>query len=418
MSTWVVEVRHADTQECRQYGFDRSPVRVGRSPLNELPLVYPFVSHSHGVFHFTDAGVEYVDLGSTNGSFVGTQRLEKNRPMRLDSAAELRIGRLTVRVSANAVSKRTHHSYAFPAMVPDAPSPDNTAPLMPPAPAQPSVSAGGPSVRSEQQPLSVAYAAYRQGFQHVLGALRKELQTVPESQRPAWFATMQAGFPALAHEPEFVALSAGTLQQPKSEANLARTRSPRPDGGPPRGSPAAQLMTGRLWQIADRCLRSFVELRRGHDHFLGEMGISVSRESTRLSGLTDADAVMKYLLEPNAEPNRVDELSRAFADVMTHQVALLNAALSGARSLLSDLHPERIETQAAGVGVFLGRLVGHDARWEHYRRTHLELLEEKALALALFGKEFARAYTAIMGRRPAPAPASLSADSTPVGLSR
>jgi len=381
MSTWVVEVRHADTQECRQYGFDRSPVRVGRSPLNELPLVYPFVSHSHGVFHFTDAGVEYVDLGSTNGSFVGTQRLEKNRPMRLDSAAELRIGRLTVRVSANAVSKRTHHSYAFPAMVPDAPSPDNTAPLMPPAPAQPSVSAGGPSVRSEQHPLSVAYAA--------------------------WFATMQAGFPALAHEPEFVALSAGTLQQPKSEANLARTRSPRPDGGPPRGSPAAQLMTGRLWQIADRCLRSFVELRRGHDHFLGEMGISVSRESTRLSGLTDADAVMKYLLEPNAEPNRVDELSRAFADVMTHQVALLNAALSGARSLLSDLHPERIETQAAGVGVFLGRLVGHDARWEHYRRTHLELLEEKALALALFGKEFARAYTAIMGRRPAP-----------VGLSR
>ncbi|HEY8090582.1 MAG TPA: FHA domain-containing protein, partial [Polyangiaceae bacterium] len=48
--------------------FDRSPVRIGRSSLNELQIQAPFVSQYHAVIEYDGTRLTLRDLGSTNGT--------------------------------------------------------------------------------------------------------------------------------------------------------------------------------------------------------------------------------------------------------------------------------------------------------------------------------------------------------------
>jgi predicted component of type VI protein secretion system len=50
--------------------FTNSPVRIGRSPLNNLVLDDPWVSQHHGLVHFTGVEAHYSDLGSKNGTVI------------------------------------------------------------------------------------------------------------------------------------------------------------------------------------------------------------------------------------------------------------------------------------------------------------------------------------------------------------
>jgi type VI secretion system protein len=107
--------------------------------------------------------------------------------------------------------------------------------------------------------------------------------------------------------------------------------------------------------------------------------------------------VLAYLLDPG-HPGRAAELQRAFADLMVHQVALLNGVVEGARALLSRVGPEAIEAEAPS-SVLPGPLRA-PALWKAFEARFKEIFEEEsAITDALFGAEFARAYSGMVGQR-------------------
>lgn len=251
-----------------EYLFAHSPVRVGRSLLNDLTLDYTFVSHCHGMFYFTDDRLEFVDVGSTNGSFVHGSRLATNQRIRLETKATLTIGAL---------------------------------------------------------PLSVRLES------------RVESSTEARSDERS----------TLLHE-----------------------------------------------QFA----RSFLELRRGQHQLMAALGLPPPTHGELLA-LDTPRALLAYLLDPAASSARVDELSRAHADLMRHQVALVSALAAGARELVDELSPRHLAPRGVGGFVsWLARLFGHDERWSMLERKVDELREEGALAGVLMGRSFARAYAAALGK--------------------
>lgn len=250
------------------YRFAHSPVRVGRSLLNDVALDYAFVSHCHGMFYFTDDLVEFVDVGSTNGSFLGGMRLAVNQRIRLSPPATVTIGalRLVVRLS--------------------------------------------PRVQSYDTPIS--------------------------SDAPST-------------------------------------------------------------QLCEQFALSFLELRRGQQQLIGALGLPPPTRG-ELQALDTPRALLAYLSDPAASTERIHELSRAHADLMRHEVALVSALAAGARELLDELSPKSIAPRGVGgiVGWF-ARLFGHDARWSMLERKVDELREESALSAVVMGRGFARAYAAALG---------------------
>jgi len=102
----AIEVVRTDNNERETISCASSPVRIGRSPLNNVVLAAPWVSLHHGLIHFDEQHANYSDLGSTNGTTVMVKdqemKLHPMVPMQILGAgqptAELRIGVITLRV--------------------------------------------------------------------------------------------------------------------------------------------------------------------------------------------------------------------------------------------------------------------------------------------------------------------------------
>jgi hypothetical protein len=95
----VVRVLDEESGETEHFAFIRSPVRIGRGELNDLPLAKPFVSTWHGLVQFDDEGARYVDLRSKNKSYLEDVELEPNTPADLPSGASIVIGTLRLTFS-------------------------------------------------------------------------------------------------------------------------------------------------------------------------------------------------------------------------------------------------------------------------------------------------------------------------------
>lgn len=295
----VVEVADTTRGERTEYVFARSPVRVGRSPLNELPLEHGFVSHCHGLLHFDETHVAFIDVGSTNGSFLQGARLEKNRRVPVSSGSVITIGSLRIALRLELRhSHETRASYAF-----------------------------APSGSSCSDPALAVHSA------NVL---------------------------------------ASTTEAPARDSRLAG--------------------------LSLRFAQSFLELRRGQQQLLRDLGVAAPNGDALLA-IDDPHELLAYLLAPGAGHDRIDELSRAYADLMSHQLAMVSAISAGSRALLEELSPHNLAPRGVGglVG-FVARLLGRDARWNLLQKRTEELHEETALSALVFGRSFARAYAAALGK--------------------
>jgi hypothetical protein len=72
--------------------FLRSPVTVGRRDSNSLRLDAASVSRHHGAFTFSKRGLQYVDLGSTNGTYLDGRYVDADHPVDLRDSSILTIG--------------------------------------------------------------------------------------------------------------------------------------------------------------------------------------------------------------------------------------------------------------------------------------------------------------------------------------
>ena len=63
-------------QPLREVPLDRATFTVGRKPDNDIVLPHNYVSGYHGRLERRDTAWHYLDLGSTNGTFVNGQRVQ------------------------------------------------------------------------------------------------------------------------------------------------------------------------------------------------------------------------------------------------------------------------------------------------------------------------------------------------------
>src|SRR5262249_26735717 len=90
----------------------RFPIRMGRNPLNELPLADPHVSQWHAIVGQVDGTLRIIDVGSRNGTLINGRRLTGGEAVPLAGGESIEIGPFTIRVER---AETTSPSRAQPA---------------------------------------------------------------------------------------------------------------------------------------------------------------------------------------------------------------------------------------------------------------------------------------------------------------
>ena len=420
--------------------FDRSPVRIGRSSLNELQIQAAFVSQYHAVIEFDGTRLQLRDLGSTNGttlrasgrmppntavdltqqnyefaivslwfqlffvSEVAPAKVEKKREGTILSMDVNELQKLMAGVGANA--------------------------------AAPPAAAGPDRSREHLARLQPAYDEYRAGW----GKLYRELFSVTNALDPAsrgrLLQQMLADMGPVRNEGDFqrlasqfgvpVAAAAGPGAQPamvggtREEAvALQALRDLAASFVPARG-PLERVVdvvgfAQKMQDVLDVFFKCFLPLRDGHKQFQTQMDIKKTRSP---KDALNAARVVETAREPRqlaacvldwGDPS--NEGSRAiestFAEVMVHQVAMLNGVMRGVRSLLAKLAPASIEAELGNPrrrtagGMQIGPF-RYKTLWELYAEIYGDFAEdEKQAFMLIFGPEFVHAYTELSGDAPA-----------------
>ena len=71
----------------------RGPVVLGRSAENDIPIPEYSISKRHCFFEFEPGGVKIADCGSTNGTFLGDDRLDSGQSVLLRGGETIVLGR-------------------------------------------------------------------------------------------------------------------------------------------------------------------------------------------------------------------------------------------------------------------------------------------------------------------------------------
>ena len=165
----------------------------------------------------------------------------------------------------------------------------------------------------------------------------------------------------------------------------------------------ARLLT-KLHDTVEMFCRCFVPLREGYSQFVSTMDLrraatqrSLNRSQTalRIEQARDPASVAAALLDwRNQDYDAPQVVEEIFAELMMHQLALVDGIMRGVQALLEELSPARIERmfddeRPAGVSAMLGR---HRALWQTFAQHHEELKNETRLFELVFGADFAESY--------------------------
>jgi type VI secretion system protein ImpI len=410
MTPLVVAVDDLDTGTTARYAFIKSPIRVGRSELNDLPLPQPYVSGWHGVLQFDDGEVHYVDLGSMNGSSRDGSPLERNVPALLEAGSEIAIGNLRLHFARGAAFGTTlperaatqfsRHISQIGLVAPEALPAAKEEPVAPMDAAQ--VEGVEQAIANAAVDLDLMYASYRASWEHLRGAVEQVLVGMDEATRALVLSRLAQKYDSLSQEPQFRSLSgapeAASVPTGRGAALgflTAFAQSYLPAPAQVVTAEGAEKLLDRTAEMLEAFGKSYVELRKGYEEFGRQMGVRTVRTDSPIGRARDAQQLLGYLLDLRGDQRSAD-LQSAFADLMLHQVALLNGVIEGARGLLARLNPDAFSAER-GRGVWPLKA---SANWKAYEaRWHEIADEDDGISDALFGTEFARAYSAIMGQR-------------------
>ncbi len=91
-------VTTAEGVSSAEYKFDQKRVVIGRGAGADVRLPHRTVSQNHALVEMADDGLLISDLGSTNGTFIGGNRLLPHRPHRMDSGSHVLVGKFSVKL--------------------------------------------------------------------------------------------------------------------------------------------------------------------------------------------------------------------------------------------------------------------------------------------------------------------------------
>jgi type VI secretion system protein ImpI len=429
------------------------PIRIGRNPLNDCQVSQNFISDFHAIVEEVSGRISVRDLNSKNGIFVRTSR--SGAPTRVASQASVDLAaydyEFFVGPFLRVKLEFTESDSDFP-RDPRSVGPNvlgrmldvglGTPPNFSPAPFAPPNPSSPPPFAPGGPPNFVPYGSTPPG-----AVAPGPLAYVPPGQAPS------PGPPPYSHSPPSYRPPG---QPPPSPAYGA---PPYPPYGAPPGpaapSPAGFAGTGhialglealalqglreltaslvpgvplettgdiarlitKLHDTVEVFCRCFIPLREGYAQFVSQMdlqraamqrSINRSRSYTAIESAKHPGAVAQALLhwrEPSFDaPKAIEGI---FADLMIHQVALLDGVMQGVRALLDELSPDNLEKVLdtreprgpLGLHLPMGR---YKALWETYRERFEQLSEEKQAFSHIFGPEFTEAYREYRRRRTNP----------------
>ena len=406
-------------------------MRIGRNALNDLQLDHKFVSQFHAVIEVQGGQLILRDLGSTNGTLLKGGRVPPNQSVPLASHGfEFAILNLVFRVySATG----------------DAPAP--SAPQRPLAATSMLKATDVDKIRDQMLVLKLApkiaalgqpMEAVQQSMSALLSLTATTLAEIPADVRSGFARQIVARVPTIEHEPRFRAMMAqygvvlqGDPNTSPQELALQAVREMAVHYLPGVGAPnsaedVAQFIT-KLNETINVFLKCFVPLKDGHRQFEADLALrqlqrGPATPQAAVENARDANELAMRLLDwrdSSFEASRAVE--SVFADIMIHQVAMLNGVMMGVKSLLDELSPSEIERVANEPRHKAGLLQGHHrALWKVYEERHADLADDqKRLFSVLFGREFGQAYRGLAGgeQRTNPDGTPISPDATqPPGL--
>ena len=398
--------------------FAALPIRIGRNSLNDFTLNQDLVSNFHALVEEIEGKICVRDLGSKNGVYAWRgdrvpSRIDANVPFDLSTSGftfflgpQLRLELMSVQGAVAPESLRgspvSGEVLGNPDMLrgsrPPGELPAGALGSLPPLPPLPGQDAGGfgPSGQGPLPPLPghAGSGALPLPGHPAAGGFR------PASNAPAPLEA-PAGRPGL-HTGHFNTLPLDSLAL-QGLRELAGSLVPGKSLN--TAGDLARFITKLHDAIAVFC-RCFIPLREGHAQFISSLDLQRaamqrsmrrSRAYMAVEMARDPETVATALLdwsEASLDPPKAVE--GIFADLMIHQVALLDGMMQGVQAMLEELSPERIEEGLQGRFGLGGR---HRALWQAYSERFAELAEEKQAFSRIFGAEFTEAYREYRRRR-------------------
>ena len=379
----------------------RLPVRIGRNSLNDVCLPLQFVSQFHAVIEYHDDRLLLHDLGSTNGTVLRNKvQVPANGYYALaECNYEFCIHPFVIRV------KPIEPVVAVEDVEDDLENDVSSSRTLLMLPLVEGTSAPVP------EEFASLYQAYRGAWTSLHEAIEGSVGRTKGPDREALLVALARAYPGLLHEPEYRALSERSQEASRSggesrlaAAALAQVRQVAANYLPrqPLQSEAdVQGFVAALQATLHVLFRCFLPLRDGHKQFETQMRLERGSRSwpgpQGLSVETAANVaeLAIVLLDWKREDDSQAAAEGIFADIMIHQVALLNGVMEGVKTLLAELRPEAIEALAEkkqrgslGLGPFRYKQL-----WDAYAERHQDLAEEERFAFELiFGPRFAAAY--------------------------
>jgi type VI secretion system protein ImpI len=164
----------------------------------------------------------------------------------------------------------------------------------------------------------------------------------------------------------------------------------------------ARLIT-KLHDTVEVFCRCFVPLREGYSQFVSQMDLrraasqrtlNRSASAMRVEAARDPAALAAALLDwRNQDYDVPQAVEGIFADLMIHQIAMIDSVMRGVHALLQELSPQKIEEalqeERLGVTALLGR---YRALWQAFEKRYEALSDETRSFEVVFGADFAAAY--------------------------
>jgi type VI secretion system protein ImpI len=368
--------------------FSLFPVRIGRNPLNDLHIAEGFISQFHAVLELHGNAVKLRDLGSRNGTRLGAGRAPANEPVDLAPDGSFSIGPLTFTAAYGEVKPDNYES-------------------VPPPDSLPTVTRVlNPTAQPMEKTIAfdeTAAAKIAEARRKLLEMERKRAQQEEELNAPESLTIDLPNSPQLMEQMmKQRQLESMALAGVRELAQLYLPNQPRLE------TPEdVTRFLSRLRDTLDVFLRCFVPLRDGYRQFTSEMDIGRSRGSSAPAGARSVDAATnerelaeRLLNLKDGGGASLKAVEGTFADLMIHQLALLNAIMRGVKSLLTELSPPAIDSaleEAAKQGKTGGWTWGpwkFKELWRIYGKKHGDMDDgDKRTFAALFGRDFASAYS-------------------------
>jgi type VI secretion system protein ImpI len=400
--------------------FMRLPVMIGRSAKAARCVIQnPQVSKIHACIDIQDGTIRVRDVGSTNGTYVHGRQLPANRWVRAgttDDPVELRIGECKITASVYRDDTTDLGAASLAELADEIPYPSrgevgarvHVAPPAHhasgqlPAPIEAIAANGTFEIRGPALRLALGYANALSSMAAFHDALGKELDAAPPEAR-------------LPICQDLVNAHAGLADDPQAREVLERhgwrssSHAPADDTSLGGAALAAMQELASRYVGPGRTLTTPAEVTAFKDKLRATLDEFFLAYPALLEGKSRLEQQLAIQPEPSAAlpsspvhlaaalldwANNGDgvhqRLRTSFAELMMHEVALLNGVQSGVKALMTELSPTRIEKAVAADrrGFFC-----RTDPWTVYKRRHADLAdEENERFRVLFGPEFVEEY--------------------------